>query len=83
MEARLKEEVCAYRIGHLIKKTRRERKITQEALGRSLGVQRAQISRLEGGSSIITLPTLRRAFKALGVAFATLDLGEVGKIQLW
>jgi hypothetical protein len=46
-------------------------------------VQRAQISRLEKGASIITLPTMSRVFQALGISTATLDLGSAGKIALW
>lgn len=31
----------------------------------------------------ITLPTMSRVFKALGIASATLDLGAGGKVALW
>ena len=48
-----------------------------------IGVQRAQISKLEKGTSVITLPTMSRVFQALGIATATLDLGIAGKIALW
>ena len=44
--------------------------------------KRAQISRLERGYSI-TIPTMRRVFKALGVVTATIDLGVAGKVALW
>ena len=47
-----------------------------------IGVKRAQISRLERGYSI-TIPTMRRVFKALGVVTATIDLGIAGKVALW
>ena len=57
--------------------------LTQEQLGERIGVQRAQISRLEKGNSTITLPTLSRVFQALGIATATLDLGVAGKVALW
>ena len=56
--------------------------LTQEQLGERIGVKRAQISRLEKGYSI-TIPTMRRVFKALGVVTATIDLGIAGKVALW
>ena len=56
--------------------------LTQEQLGERIGVKRAQISRLERGYSI-TIPTMRRVFKALGVVTATIDLGIAGKVALW
>lgn len=83
MEARLKEETDAYFVGEAIKKARLEQKMTQEQLGELMGVKRAQISKLENGKSEITLPTMRRVFKALGVKSASLDLGEAGRITLW
>ena len=65
-----------------IKKARIEQNLTQEQLGERIGVKRAQISRLERGYSI-TIPTMRRVFKALGVVTATIDLGIAGKVALW
>ena len=83
MEAKLKEEVHAYFVGEAIRKARQAQNMTQEELGERIGVQRAQISRLEKGKSVITLPTMSRVFKALGIATATLDLGNFGKVALW
>ncbi len=83
MENQLKEEVNAYFVGEAIRKARQAQKLTQEELGELIGVQRAQISKLEKGKSVITLPTMSRVFKALGIATATLDLGIAGKIALW
>lgn len=82
MEAKLREEVDAYYIGEAIRKARLAQHLTQEPLGEKIGVQRAQISKLEKGESI-TLASMRRVFKALGVATATLDLGTFGKVALW
>ncbi len=76
------EAVHAYRIGETIKKARIEKNLTQEELGERIGVKRAQISRLEKGYSI-SLPTMSRVFKALGVATASVDLGAIGKVALW
>lgn len=82
MEAKLKEEVDAYYVGEAIRKARLAQHLTQEQLGKKIGVQRAQISKLEKGESI-TLASMRRVFKALGIATATLDLGTFGKVALW
>ena len=52
-------------IGNAIKETRKERKLTQEDLGKLIGVQKAQISRLENNASNATIDTLMRVFSAL------------------
>jgi DNA-binding XRE family transcriptional regulator len=52
-------------IGNAIKQTRQERNLTQEELGKLIGVQKAQISKLEKNASNITLDTLLRVFNAL------------------
>lgn len=83
MESQLKEDINAYIVGEAIRKARLARHLTQEQLGERIGVQRAQISKLEKGTSVITLPTMSRVFRALGIATATLDLGVAGKIALW
>lgn len=52
-------------IGKAIRQVRRERNLTQEELGKLIGVQKAQISRLENNASNVTLDTLLRVFTAL------------------
>ena len=52
-------------IGKAIKQTRKERNLTQEALGKLIGVQKAQISRIENNASNVTMDTLLRVFTAL------------------
>lgn len=52
-------------IGKAIKQTRKERHLTQEELGKLIGVQKAQISRLESNASNATIDTLMRVFSAL------------------
>ncbi len=52
-------------IGQAIKQTRQERKLTQEELGKLIGVQKAQISRIENNASNVTIETLMRVFTAL------------------
>lgn len=81
-ERKVDEAVHAYRIGEAIKRARLQQNLTQEQLGDRVGVKKAQISRIERGYSI-TIPTMSRVFKALGIATATLDLGMAGKVALW
>lgn len=83
MEQQLKDEVNSFYLGEAIRKARQAQNLTQEELGSRVGVQRAQISRLESGKSVITLSTMSRVFKALGISSATLDLGMAGKVALW
>ena len=83
MEKQLTEEVNAYFVGETIRRMRQAQNLTQEEWGERVGVQKAQISRLEKGRSVITLPTISRIFQALGVTSATLDLGVGGKVALW
>ena len=52
-------------IGQAIKESRQERKLTQEELGKLVGVQKAQISRLESNASNVTIDTLMKVFSAL------------------
>ena len=83
MEEQLKEEVNSYYLGEAIRKARLAQNLTQEELGKRVGVQRSQICRLESGRTNITIPVMSRVFHALGIATATLDLGAAGKIALW
>jgi HTH-type transcriptional regulator/antitoxin HipB len=52
-------------LGYMIKKARQERKLTQEQLGKLVGVQKAQISKLESSANSATIDTLLKVFKAL------------------
>lgn len=52
-------------IGQAIKQTRQERNLTQEELGKLIGVQKSQISRIESNASNVTIDTLMRVFNAL------------------
>lgn len=83
MEEHLKEEVNSYFLGEAIRKARLAQNLTQDELGKRVGVQRSQICRLESGRTNITIPVMSRVFQALGIATATLDLGVAGKIALW
>lgn len=52
-------------VGKAIRQTRQERNLTQEELGKLIGVQKAQISRLENNAGNVTMDTLLRVFTAL------------------
>ncbi|HRO43314.1 MAG TPA: helix-turn-helix transcriptional regulator [Flavipsychrobacter sp.] len=52
-------------IGRAIKQTRQERKLTQTELGKLIGVQKSQISRLENNAGNVTIDTLMKVFSAL------------------
>ncbi len=54
-------------IGEMIKKARKEKKLTQEELGKLINVQKAQISRLEKNTNNISLETIIKVFKAMNV----------------
>lgn len=53
-------------IGHAIKQARKERNLTQEELGKLVGVQKAQISKIENSIKNARLDTIMKIFKALG-----------------
>lgn len=52
-------------LGQMIKKARQERNLTQEQLGELVGVQKAQISKLESSANSATIDTILKVFKAL------------------
>jgi HTH-type transcriptional regulator / antitoxin HipB len=52
-------------IGEAIKKARQERNLTQEQLGELVGVQKAQISKLENSITDARFETILKVFKAL------------------
>jgi len=52
-------------LGKMIKSARLERKLTQEELGKLVGVQKAQISKLESSANSASIDTVLKVFKAL------------------
>lgn len=58
-------ELQMERIGKAIKQTRHKQNLTQEELGKLVGVKKAQISRLENSTGNVTLETLLKVFTAL------------------
>lgn len=67
-------------IGEAIKRTRLKKNLTQEDLGKLIGVQKAQISRIENGKNI-TFATVIKIFKAMGVG-VKLEIDNLGKVAL-
>lgn len=52
-------------LGRMIKAARKERHLTQEELGKLVGVKKAQISKLESSANSATIDTIIKVFKAL------------------
>ncbi len=52
-------------LGEAIKQARLDRKLTQEELGKLVGVQKAQISKLENSLTDARVETILKVFKAL------------------
>lgn len=59
------QELKLAAIGEMIRRVRLERKLTQEELGKLIGVQRAQISKLENNTTNVTMETILKVFEAL------------------
>lgn len=79
-EQQLAEELHAYHVGEAIRKAREEKNITQEQLGERIGISKSQVCRLEKGKNI-TLTSMMRVFKALGVE-VDLDMKGIGRMSL-
>ncbi len=67
-------ELKADIIGDIIKRTRLEKNLTQEQLGDLIGVQKAQISKIENNTKDVRFSTILRVFEALK---ATVNLSIV------
>jgi DNA-binding XRE family transcriptional regulator len=52
-------------LGEMIKSVRKERDLTQEELGKLVGVQKSQISKLERNTRNVTIETILKVFRAL------------------
>lgn len=60
-------DIHSFLIGEAIKQARLSKNLTQEDLGKLIGVQRAQISRIENGKNL-TFSTIARVFQAMGIS---------------
>lgn len=81
-ERKVAEAVNAFRLGEVVRERRLDQNLTQEELGKRMGVKKSQVSKLERGDDM-SLRSMHRVFRALGVESATLDLGAAGKVTLW
>lgn len=61
----LEQELKMELLREEIKRLRKESKLTQEELGKLIGVQRAHISKLENNATNITIGTLLKVLNAL------------------
>ncbi|MBK8807200.1 MAG: helix-turn-helix domain-containing protein [Bacteroidales bacterium] len=52
-------------LGRMIKTARQQRNLTQEELGKLVGVQKSQISKLESSTNSATIDTILKVFRAL------------------
>jgi len=52
-------------LGEMIKSVRKEQNLTQEQLGKLIGVQKSQISELERNTKNVTIETILKVFTAL------------------
>ena len=75
------EELKLYAIGAAIRQTRKLQNLTQEELGRMVGVQKAQISRIENGKNL-TFATVLKLFKAMNIR-VKLDIDKLGRVDLF
>lgn len=53
-------------LGNAIKQARKDRNLTQEQLGKLVGVQKAQISKIENSVKNARFDTILKVFEALG-----------------
>jgi DNA-binding XRE family transcriptional regulator len=69
-------------LGKMIKTARQERNLTQEELGKLIGVQKAQISKLENSLTDARFETIIKVFKALNakISFNVELLNQVVKL---
>lgn len=79
---RYEQELQLEMLGEMIRKERIARNLTQEELGKLVGVQRAQISKLENNTTNVTLETILKVFGALkaGVNFNVELLNQQNQI---
>lgn len=78
---RLEADLKTFLMGEAIKKAREERHLTQEQLGKMIGVKKAQVSRMENGANL-SFSTIARVFKAMNIS-AHFSMEGIGKVALW
>jgi len=70
-------------IGEMIRDTRKEMKLTQEELGKSVGVQKAQISKIENNTKDVRFSTIMKVFDALKAkVIFTIEFDKDSKLSI-
>ncbi len=64
---KFEQELKLELLGEAIKNARKERNLTQEELGKLVGVKKAQISKIENSFTNARFETILKVFKALNV----------------
>lgn len=77
---RYEAELHSFLVGEAIRKARKAQNMTQQELAERIGVQRAQVSKIETGRNL-TLSTVARVFRAMGLD-AKLSVSGLGNIAL-
>ena len=80
LRAEFDDEIDKFLIGEAIKRARLSKNLTQEELGKMVGVQRAQISRIERGSTL-SISTVSKVFRAMGIS-ASIVIEGIGAVSL-
>ena len=74
-------ELNSFLMGEAIKKARLEKHLTQEELGKMIGVKKAQVSRMENGANL-SFSAIARVFKAMKIS-ASFNMQGIGQVALW
>lgn len=70
-------------LGERLKQIRKEQRLTQEQLGKMIGVQKAQISKFESGNNSATISTVIKVFQAMKAKIKfKIEIDEPGIIEL-
>ena len=70
-------------MGNMVRKVRKEKHLTQEQLGQLIGVQKAQISKIESNAKDVRLSTIVKVFHALNARIRmTLEFDSGSNIDL-
>lgn len=78
---KLEADLNMFLMGEAIKKAREERHLTQEQLGKLIGVKKSQVSRMENGANL-SFSNIARVFKAMNIS-AHFSMAGIGKVALW
>lgn len=69
-------------LGRMIKATRKEQNLTQDELGKIIGMNKSQISKIENHANSATIETILKVFKALNAEIQFNVKVENKQIQL-